>query len=505
MKINILEINKIYLLSVFNLVFILLSIVFFPNKEELFTPNMFVNIFGFFGFFIIFHDRIKVSHLSLKKLLMVGFLVRMAFIKLRIVFFALKYNYTVISDVEVYELWARSVISPVPFPYNWYDYRFGEMPMLYLYLLLHLALHMSSLPVFWNQVMFGLTNLVLEIGILIMIYKIGQIIIKEQVEVTRGNQDIFLDRKSLLRRSFLYSISFISIYYFNIKGYYDPFPIFLSVIGVYFFKKKRYFLSALFLTLSTLTKLYAGFFLYAIILFYLKRKRIKVLLIYAATFIVVTIISFEILFLFIHYDPILGYFKILNDFINMLEYFGSGIRLNQSLLLLIYKSPVYYLILAAAFLLITFIVLKARRLEMSTFSAVLAIVIMIMPWIDQRYELWIMPFLTVAYFGSKKIFKFNYFILFLSIFFMLFFEQLKWDYGFPLLITDGFSIYNVLYLIFGQSLFYISLLIIVMNELNFAHDNKIFLYFQGMQNKIMEILHYPGKNSSSGKQYRDEP
>ncbi|MHA1794563.1 MAG: hypothetical protein ACTSUK_00495 [Promethearchaeota archaeon] len=457
MKLTFKEFNMVYVVGAFNAVFLTLGIVLFPDPQHYFSPHVFGVMFGFYGFLLIFIDKFNLKGINFRSCAYLTVLFRLAFINLRLILYLYGDYYNVIGDVEVYKIWIQAMVNPGD-PRSqiqpWFKYRLGIAPLDQLWLYVSYLLFMGKLDdLFWSEFIFSVLYLFLDIGILYFISKIGELkILNEKSKEIKGKKKEFLKIGMLFQAT-----SMFSIYYFTIKAYYDPLAIILGVAGIYYYFKGKNAISGLLLAMSTLAKYYAALWIYIIIIHLIKKKRYRDIADYIIFTIAPTLIIFELIFFIFHFNPINGFFEFFNSVYKMNESFFTRIRLNQTLFILISDSSFYFLIPITVVAIITIItVYSPKPPDLATFMMATAMTISVMPWFDQRYALWFIPFACVDLLNSKKTFKTLFLLLYVSVYLLIFFERFAWDWSAEISLTITFDPKNpsFYYRISAQPIFY---------------------------------------------------
>ena len=196
-------------------------------------------------------------------------------------------------------------------------------------------------------------------------------------------------------------------------------------------------------------------------MFLLSKRQFKLVFKYLVVACVTTFVVFEPLFALYGQNWLGGFFIFLDQFAGINRTYISNLFLAQTIFFNAFFSPWFVFIVAAiAFPLIFVVVFFGKKgIGPNTFAFALCVILLFMPWLDQRYMIWVLPFVCIDVFLSMKQFKAWLLILFFSTFLFVFFFQFYPDYGYSLTLTNIGSSNNLfvvgLYDLTGQVLLYV--------------------------------------------------
>ena len=473
MSLSFKEVNGFFLMSVFNVIFIVLDATFFPNKHQMFDPDIFVYIFGFFGFFLLFFDKIKVQKVHFRSFVYMLLFLRILFIAIRSILILSHYYFDVVSDEPV---WLRYILAFLNLGRLSNLDPYGSPPLLTYIGFACYFTFMKYLSNIWSEIVCSIIWTVVEVVVLWLIRGCAQLYQK-----TRSNgedHDSAFDERlnySLL----LFAFSFFNILFLTVESFYDILPTVLGVAGFYFFLKERHGLSALFLTLGTLLKIYPGVWLFIVLVFLLRKRQFRLVFKYLVVACVTTFVAFEPLFALYGQNWLGGFFIFLDQFAGLNQIYISRLILAQTILFNAFFSPWFVFIVAAiAFPLIFVVVFFGKKgIGPNTFAFALCVILLFMPWLDQRYMIWVLPFICIDTLLSMKQFKAWLLILFFSTFLFVFFYQFNADFSYSLTLTNIGTSNNLfvvyVYMATGQLLLYVVVLIPIYLEVTRQFDIKI--------------------------------
>ena len=166
------EVNGFFLMSAFNVIFIILDATIFTNKLQMFDPGIFVYIFGFFGFFILFFDKINVKKVRFRSFVYLLLFLRFLFIAIRSILILHGSYFLAYTDEPIWLEYIVVILNP-GLGLNIDQY--GVPPVLVLWLLACYFTFMKYLPYFWNEIIFSIIWTIVEVAVLWLIRGCAQL------------------------------------------------------------------------------------------------------------------------------------------------------------------------------------------------------------------------------------------------------------------------------------------------------------------------------------------
>ncbi|MBD3186973.1 hypothetical protein GF325_09115 [Candidatus Bathyarchaeota archaeon] len=458
------ELSYIYLTCGTCVAIAIAQFLFFKNDEANFDPHVFIYIFSGMNIITIVAFRLDPK-MDFKRILFISLYTRSAIILIQVFLFIALGMYNITNEVEYYELLARTFLGT---PSLYSDYIYG-MPMGYqFWLLINYLGYMQFLEGFWQLITMSILNVALELGILFLIHAMGaEPSIRDSSRKMGNPRDQKMEFGMLI-----YALSAIPVYYYNVRVFIDPFPILLGIAGVYCFYKGMHELAAILLSISILVKFISLFWLILIIIHLLSKRKVKIVIKYG-------VISGMIAFSFFLAGSLYYQETLLDFFLSFFPKFHgwstfatSGLQLNQSFWMLVYKPWFLPMILGGLILLCFLIEFKGKGMSLHSFSLVVACYLIFQPWYDQRYFLWVFPFLCIDLMGSRKTFTRMHQLASISIFIYLFSLHFVNDLGINTLLDNDPYYIGLIYRLTGQLLSYIVLAWIIGKEIQYQFGLK---------------------------------
>lgn len=396
--------------------------ILFSNPNNFFTPYIFSYIFLICGILIALLHKFNPK-LDIKKFLYIALFFRYGIIAVQIICYLWGSFYNSVNEVVYYgELAKMLLASDYPTPFR--EYQYGIPPGFQFWLILNFFGYIYYLDGFWSNIVLSIINMILELLTMYIIYKIGKMKEIDEYLDLKDNK-----KEDMLKYGLLFfSFSIVNIYFHNVRNFSDPFPILLALIGFYFYFKKNDTLAVIFLSISTIIKLNAIFWLLIILLQYLKKREYKKVI--KQIIIIGGIVSgfffcSSILLKTGFFTYLLRFFPSLNAWV---KHCSSVIALNQAFSFQIFGENAYLIIYIAITFLIFFIIFKGKEgIKITTFTMPLAIYFIFQPWYDHKYFLWLLPLLCFDLLGSKRRFQIINILIFFSTYLYMFFIQFIYD------------------------------------------------------------------------------
>ncbi|HME54236.1 MAG TPA: hypothetical protein VKM55_18575 [Candidatus Lokiarchaeia archaeon] len=239
-----------------------------------------------------------------------------------------------------------------------------------------------------NPLIYRLMTNCWGMGIYYMVYKISTI------------KELGINRNKLANAFIYITISGIQLLFLLLAQKEDFFEVFLSLIGIYFTLKKRWFLSAFILVFCGFFKIYPFFWVAGMLILFLKQKDWRMFIKYAVNTIISGAILMSLEFI-VEGDEIL---KILFSFrwqfleepaiynLNWgyyLSYFNiPGLNLLPSILILC-----FFLVYAIKF---------TKKIDLNFFINSILIVLIFYSAVSYQYLIWVIPLIGLNFVNNKR-------------------------------------------------------------------------------------------------------
>ncbi|MEX2680165.1 MAG: hypothetical protein Q6373_001070, partial [Candidatus Sigynarchaeota archaeon] len=311
--------------------------LFFPNIYKDFDPDIFIFIYGAFGGITWFLFKVKKAQ-SMNQVLKLFFVSRLTILILQMFCYSIwgYYNWYYGTEVGYYGQLADALLNPVPYP-PWGTIKFGIPPGFQFWLLIYDVL-IFNLPIaFYREIAFGVFNMAFELGTIFVIVKMHES--KSYRAFTRLPER---DDKDMFSFGILfYAVSIFNLYYSNVRNFMDAIPIFLGILGLFFFIQKRYAISSFLLSLSTLMKFVPLFWILLIVLKFIKTRDFKAALLFTLVAATTATIAFVSSALYFKQEPISYFFNFFELFQKWSTKAGSNLQLNQAFWFPIYNGAFF--------------------------------------------------------------------------------------------------------------------------------------------------------------------
>lgn len=244
-----------------------------------------------------------------------------------------------------------------------------------------------------SSLVYRLVTLIWEFGTYFMVYKIILFLNQEKKNLKISNALIYL------------SISTVEVVLSIFHAKFDFFVIFLSIIGIYFTLKKRWFFSGLFLVFCGFFKIYTFLWIGAILLIFVKKRDWK-----SFTKNIASIAFWGLIFIGIFY--IIEGFQF---FINLFQFgwhftvWEEAYNLNWSYYLKyipVIGPYMRFILIAMILLIIIFYVLKyAEKIDVKLFINITMILLVFYPSVNFHYISWLVPLISIVLLDDLRHYK----------------------------------------------------------------------------------------------------
>jgi hypothetical protein len=359
--------------------------------------------------------------------------------------------YNVVNEVAYYQAPLAAVLVD-PDYFSVYQFaKYGMPPGFQFWLLAYNAIIFSSASGFLRDFIFSLFNVAFDLGTMFTMVKIFNSGGLNQFSRTEGE-----NKKQFFEFGlFFYSVSIFNLYYNNVRNFMDILPVFLAMAGIYYYRQNKHVLSSLLLSASILMKFIPIFWLLLILLKFIKQKDFKTFLTYTIVAAITAIAGFLASALYFKENPFDYFAAFFPQFYRWSRLSGDGIQLNQAFWYTVYNSTFFVIGLIAIFLLAILFTWKEKNgPTLHAFTAITSVYFIFQPWYDQRYILWILPFLCMDLLSSKRNFATIIVLFYISIFIYLFFMHFPNNLGIDTKVTSPTRLVGDLYRVTGQFISY---------------------------------------------------
>ena len=463
-KINLKDLNIIYVFTSIMFVVGFLQFSFFSNLDNNFDPNVFIYIYLVFGAVIFITFRKKINF-NFTQVIYFSLYSKLAIIIIQILVYLISNTFNESNEVEYYEILSKVLLGEYSFKYG--EIRNGIPPGYQAWILLNYFGYMKTFDPFWKLIVFSAINMAIDTLVLLFVQKLGRS--KDLLKYNHNKEGNGEESNQNLNLGILiYSISIFNIYYFNLRNFMDPIAILLGIIGIYCYYEGKFVFSSIFLSLSAIIKILSIFWILIIVLQLLKDKKVKQLFGFIFTAASIILISFYIAAAFagVHFlNYLLEFFPLMREWS---EIAGKGIQLNQVYTFYL-STDIYYILILGSVTAVAIIMVFFGKNQKSLhiFSAVLAIYIILQPWYDQRYFLWILPLLCVDLIRSRNKFRIIFLLMYVSILIYIFCLHFVYEFDINTFLDDDPRFVGLFYRIFGQSLSFIAFIYIIQIEFQY--------------------------------------
>jgi len=415
-----------------------------------FDPDIFIYVYGIFGAITWLVYKTKYR-LTFNQIIFLFFLTRLGILLFQFICYVIGPYYNAINEVAYYQApLAAVLVDPHYFsPYQFVKY--GMPPMFQFWLLGYNAVIFSNTSGIFRDLFFSLFNIAFDFSTLYFIVKIFN---------ARGFKQFSLNEDESAREKFefglfFYSISIFNVYYNNVRNFMDAIPIALAIAGIYFYTKNNHAGSAFLLSIATLMKFVPIFWLLLIILKYVKQKNYQTVITYLAIAATTAMAGFLSSAIYFNENPLHYFTEFFPQFYRWSRLSGDGIQLNQAFWYEYYNSFFFIAgLIGISILGFLFVWKEKNGPSIHAFTAITSIYFIFQPWYDQRYVLWIIPFMCLDLYSSKRNFMTIIGLFYISIFIYLVFMHIPNNLGIYTLVTSPTRFVGDIYRVSGQFISY---------------------------------------------------
>ncbi len=460
-----------YVLFSFGAVLLLVAIaqwLFFPNINMNFEPDIFIYIYGAFGAITWFLFKMKLVS-SISHIVKVFFLTRFAILVVQVLFFYLGGLYNARNEVNYYEILANVIINPGYFS-TYQSIKYGIPPGYQLWLVVYNWLLFNAPVDFLRDMAFSILNVAFEFGTMYVMVKMYNL--KTFGNFTRNRKE---NTKEFFEFGlFFYAASIFNLYYSNVRNFMDAIPIFLGMLGLYYYMNNKHGRASLLLAISTLIKLIPIFWLLLIIMKFLRGRDFKTAFSYILVAALTAGTSFLLSALYFQRNPVQYMFDFFPQMYQWSYDAGSHIELNQAFWFTVYNTTFFYSGMAAIVALSILFVWKEKDgLSIHAFTSITSAYFIFQPWYDQRYLIWILPLLCLDLLSSKRNFGAIISLFYISIFIYLVFMHFPNNLLIDTTITSPTPLVGTLYRLTGQFISYAGFLLVIIFHTRQVFSGKI--------------------------------